>query len=308
MFREKISAPQLGAWLFAAMVPVGLQLLGSTPWIWVAGSGLFSLLLASSLWRSPREVSRLESGLLFIYVSVLMGQLLHETAQSWPVGNSDPAVPLILLGLAAWSAQKGPGAAARVGAVLFWVVLGLYLAVFAAGVKDVKLSWLKPDLYEPDWLGLTVFLLPWAGSGLLKTRGTPGRHGWLTVAFVLAGTLITAGVLSPAMAVGSANAFYDMSRSLDLLGVARRFEALICAGATVGWFALLSIFLTLCGSYAQKVFPGRGRAGVWAAAGAAAGWKLCGLHINPIYLLLAGTVFWVVVPLLAQGLGKIKKS
>ena len=68
------------------------------------------------------------------------------------------------------------------------------------------------------------------------------------------------------------------------------------------------VHLTLCGSYAQKVFPGRGRAGVWAAAGAAAVWKLCGLHINPIYLLLAGTVFWVVVPLLAQGLGKIKKS
>lgn len=308
MFREKIPAPQLSAWLFAAMVPVGLQLLGGESWLWVGCAAALSLLMASILWRRPREVSKWESGLLFIYVSVLMGQLLHETAQSWPVGNSDPAVPLILLALGAWSAQKGTGAAARVGAVLFWVVLGLYLAVYAAGVKDVKLSWLKPGSDIPDGIGLTVYLLPWATAGLLKAKGAPGKHGWLTLIFLTAGAVITAGVLSPVAAEQTENAFYEMCRSLDLLGVARRFEVLICAGTTVGWFAMLSMLLSLCGSYAQKIFPGLGRAGVWAAAGTAAVWRLCGLHINPNFLVLAGAVFWVGIPLLTQGLEKIKKS
>ena len=308
MFREKIPARQLSAWLFAAMVPVALQLLGGASWLWVGVCGLTSLAVTQMLWRAPEDRAKWESAILFIYVVILLGELLCVTAQSWPVGNSDPAVPLILLVLAAWSARKGPAAAARVGAVLFWVVLGLYLAVFVTGGKDIKLMWLKPSSTAPDALGLTVLLLPWAGTSLMRSPGAPGRHGWLTFGFVLMGTIITCGVLSPWIAERTTNAFYEMSRSLDLLGVARRFEALICAGATVGWFGTFSLLLTLCGGYTEKIFPGRSRGAVWIAAGAAVLWRLCGLHIEPIFLLIAGAIFWGLLPLLTQGLGKIKKS
>ena len=308
MFHEKIPDRQLGAWLFAAMVPVALQLLGGVSWAWVACLGGIGMGIAYAIWRCSQDWPKWQSIMLFIYVSVLMGTLLPSVAQSWPVGNSDPAVPLILLALAAWSAQKGPAAAARVGAVLFWVVLGLYLAVFAAGGKAVKLNWLMPAIAAPDAVEMTIFLLPWAGASLVRSPGVPGKHGWLTLAFIMIGTLITAGVLSPLMAEGTANAFYEMSRSLELLGVARRFEALICAGATVGWFSLMSLLLTLCGGYAERIFSGRGRAGVWSGAVAAALWRLCGLHIWPVFLPVTGAIFWGVIPLLTQGLGKIKKS
>lgn len=308
MFRERIQARQLSAWLFTAMVPVAIQLLGGESWAMVVVAGIVGMALVCILWQCPRRPSKIECIFLFIYVVVLMGELLQRTSQSWPVGKSDPAVPLILLALAGWSAFKGLSDAARVGAVLFWVVVVLYLAVFAAGVKDVKLSWLEPQWRIPDELGLAVLLLPAATGVLLKEKGTPGKKGWMLVAFVFIGVLITSGVLSQMIAKETTNAFYEMSRSLDLLGVARRFEALICAGTTVGWFALLSLLLSLCSSYVQSLFGGWDRSGVLLATVAAAGWKLCGLHIKPVFLLLTGAVFWVIIPILTQGLGKIKKS
>jgi hypothetical protein len=308
LFREKIPARQLSAWLFTAIVPVGLQLMSDSFWGWGGIGGIFGFVLSWMIWHNPREIGKAESIILLIYVWVLLGELLDCTAQSWPVGKSDPAVPLILVVLAAWSGHKGPAAAARVGTVLFWVVLGLYLAVFAAGAQDMQIRWLVPHWNTPDELGILSLLLPCAAAGLLQNPASPGKKGWLTVLYLVAGAMITAGVLSPAQTTEMSNAFYELSRSLNFLGVARRFEALICAGTTVGWFALLSLLLTLCGTYFQNIFSGGGRTGVWLSAVGGTVLKLCGLHINPMLLLMMGAVFWVAMPLLAQGLGKIKKS
>ena len=233
--------------------------------------------------------------------------MLSYTGQSWPEGDST-AVPLILLALAAWSAQKGPSAAARVGAVLFWFVLIMYLTVFGAGVKDINLPWLKSRWNLPDALGFTVLLLPSASVCLLGTGRKGNGRMVLTVVFTVVAAVITLGVLSPDVAGETSNAFYEMSRSINLLGVARRFEALISAAMTVGWFALISLLLTLCGVLAQNFLAGWGKTGVWLGAVAAACVKLCELHISPWILLLAGAVFWVAMPIVTQGLGKRKKS
>lgn len=307
MNHEGVSGGQLSAWMFAALVPVGLQSLGGN-WILgmvLAGAGMT---LAYLLWKRPRKPGRIECALLILYIVILMGQLLSDTAFSWPVGNSDPAVPLILLALAAWSAQKGMSASARVGAVLFWVVLVLYIAMIVAGIRNVKLKWLVPEMTDVISMTPVIFLLPCAGVALLKEKTTPGKKGLLTVAVLTVGLAVTAGVLSPAVAAGMSNAFYEMCRSLELVGAARRFEALICAGGTAGWFALNSILLALCGEYLEKIFGKKGRWGVWAVAVGAGAWRLCGLHIEPIYLVIAGTVFWVVIPVWTQGLDKEKKS
>lgn len=308
MFREKIPPRQLSAWLFTGTVPVLIQLLCGGGWVWLAMAGGISSLLTWIVWRSGWEPAKWQCPILIIYIVVFLGQLMFRTAQSWPVGDSDPAVPLILLFLAAGSAHKGPSAAARVGAVLFWAVLILYLLLFAAGIKDVKLSWLAPRWDAPDQLGLAVFLIPCAAVCLLNSGGKAGVRTMLPGLFVLVASLVTAGVLSPMIAANTPNAFYEMSRSINLLGVARRVEALTCAAMTVGWFALLSLLLTVCGSLTQKIFPGWGRAGVWLAAALSAGIKLCGLHISATILLVTGAVFWVAFPILTQGLGKIKKS
>lgn len=308
MFHEKIPSRQLISWIFAATVPVGIQLLSGSGWVWTVCGGAISVAACAVLWKIHRETAKWESVFLFVYAVILLGQLLRHTAQCWPMGNSDPAVPLILLVLAAVSAQKGPSAAARVGAVLFWAVLGLYLLVFAAGAKDVKLDWLMPNQKAFNATGMMIYLLPWAAARLLKEHRPLSKKICLAPVFILVGTVVTAGVLSPAVAAKLPNAFYEMSRSLNLFDVARRFEALICAVTAAGWFSLMSLLLTLCGTYAHNVFPEKGRQGLWLAAAAAAVGALCGLHIKPAILLLAGTIFWVIIPLLTQGLDKIKKS
>lgn len=308
MFRERIPLRQLSAWLFAGTAPVLIQILSGSSWLWIGIAGAISLLLTVCVWRSGWEPAKWQCPVLYLYLSVLLGQMLTYTAQSWPVGDNDPAVPLILLLLGAWSAQKGPSAAARVGAVLFWAVLILYLAVLGAGVKDIQWNWLMPRWNMPDEMGIAVFLLPAASVCLLGSNRKTGIRLALPAVFVFVAALITAGVLSPAVAERTPNAFYEMSRSINLLGVARRFEALISAGMTVGWFALISLVLTCCGVLAQKILQGQGRSGLWLSALTAAGMKLCGLHIQGWILLLFGAAFWVGIPVLTQGLEKRKKS
>ena len=308
MFREKIPPRQLGAWLFAAVVPVAIQIMGGDAWFGVTCAAALVFVMALILWRQPREVTKWEGVFLLLYIVVLTGELLRGAAQCWPTGNGDPAVPLVLLGLAAVSAKKGLSAAARVGAVLFWAVLGIYTVVFLAGGRDMQPEWLQLRWSVPDLMGLTVLLIPCGAAQLLEKGGNPGGHGLLGTVVISAGAIMTVGVMSPDLAEAMPDAFYEMCRSLDLWGIARRFEALICAGMTVGWFALLSLLLSLCGSYVQKIYPKLGGAPVWLCAAAAALWKLCGLHINAGFLLLTGAVFWVGIPLLTQGLEKIKKS
>jgi hypothetical protein len=245
---------------------------------------------------------------VLVFNIIVLGTLLRECDESWPVGNSYPAVPLIVLTLAAWSAQKGLSAAARVGAVLFWFVLIMYLVVFGAGVKDVQLRWLEPRWEAPNALGLLVFLVPSAAAFLLREGEKWSARLTLPAIFAVAAAIITAGVMTATVTQRLEDAFYEMSRSISLGGVARRFEALISAGMTVGWFALISLLLSVCGQMVQYLFTSWGRAGVWVSALAAAGWMLCGLTILEWILLLGGALFWVIPPVFAQGLGRIKKS
>lgn len=308
MFREKIPSRQLSAWLFAGLTPVLIQLLSGSSWAWIGIAGLISVLINCFVWRTEWEPKRWQSALILLYIIIVLGQLVSRAAGSWPVGNSYPAVPLILLALAAWSAQKGPSAAARVGAVLFWFVLIMYLVAFGAGIKDIELKWLKPDWQIPDAMGLLLLLTPAGAVCLLRSDEKWGARLILPAILTLCAALITVGVLSPAVAAKLENPFYEMSRSIHLAGVARRFEALISAGMTVGWFALVNLFLTICGTLFGQILEGWGRTGVWICAIAAATWMLCGLHISECILLIVGAVFWVAMPILTQGLGKIKKS
>lgn len=308
MFREKLPARQLSAWLFAGLTPVMIQLLSGIPWLWIGVAGILGNLAVYFVWRSGWEPKRWQCFLWIVYMIMVLGQLASHAAECWPQGEGGLAVPLILMALSAWSAQKGPSAAARVGAVLFWLVLIMYLAVFGAGAKDMRWEWLWPQWEIPHELGLLLFLLPAAAACLLRTEAAWEPRLILPSVFTLCASLITDGVLSSAVASKVDGAFYEMSRSINLMGVAQRFEAVISAGMTAGWFALLSMFLTVCGAMFQRLWGGSGKAGVWISALSAAIWMLCGLHISAWILLFGAAVFWVAMPLLTQGLEKIKKS
>ena len=308
MFREGIPSKQLSAWLAAAMIPVLIQTLSGMSWLMVLMFGTLSVVVGRWIWGvGSIDVPRWVSIAQFLFLILLLGQLLEGAAKTWQSENGW-AVPLIMLVLAAWSAQKGPSAAARVGCVLFWFVLVIYLIVLGAGVKDVHLLWLKPSGTKVEWLGMVVLLLPCAASVLLKSGEKWGVRLVLPMAFAVTATMVTVGVLSASVASSIWDPFYEMSRSLSLLGVAKRFEAVVSAGMTVGWFALISLLLTVSGKYFEKIVEGKGRLGIWVCGVVSVIWLLCGLHIPQWITGILAAVFWVGIPVLTQGIETQKKS
>ena len=129
----------------------------------------------------------------------------------------------------------------------------------------------------------------------------------VTSVFCVVASIITAGVLSPAVASGKVNPFYEMTRSLTILGQARRFEAILSAGTTVGWFALFSLYLSVCGEMSERFAQGWGRKGILLAALTASALVLWNVKIPGWILLILSVILWLVVPLIA-GLNSLRKK
>ena len=308
MYDREIPHRQLTAWLAAAIIPTAIQLTAGSSWLSVLLVCVLCLLCVWLRWRFGAEPKgKLLAAAQWVLVVLILSRACQSAVQSWP-GGAHPAVAMILLALAVWSVWKGTSATARVGCVLFWFVLILYLMLLGAGVKDIRIKWLQPVKGDVDGFGCVLLLTPAAAAIHLKKKQNLKPRLLLIGVFCTVAACVTAGVLSPWTAAGKENAFYEMTRSLNLLGQARRFEAVLSAGMTAGWFSLISLYLTVCARLAEKTKTGWGRWGATAAAAAAAGILLCDLHIPGILLLVLTAVFWVLLPLLTQGLGAKKKS
>jgi len=279
LYRDCVPSRQLATWLCAALIPTLLQLAAGIGWPTAAVITVVCCGVVFAVWKwgkSPKQP--VLAVLLYLYVIVLLWSLLPNAAFSWP-GDNYPAVPLILLALAAWSANKGADAAARVGCVLFWFVLLIYLAVLASGTSEIKYRWLYPELSSDPWAAVALLLVPCTTLTLRKE----GR-GWtprllLPGIFLLAGAAVTAGILSPELAKVLPDTFYTAVRSLNLLGIAQRFEAVLSAGMTVGWFSLFAVLLSSAAGYAECIKPQWGKMGLWVSAVLSALGVLCNLHI-----------------------------
>lgn len=304
MFHEKIPGRQLSGWVFVALVPVSIQLGAGSSWLATAGVASICGVAVWLVWRFGAERWRWTYVPRYLLLVVIVGTLLDRAASSWP-GDNYPAVPLILLALAAWSTGKGTSAAARVGCVLFWFVLLMYLMVFGAGVGSVRVEWLRPWWGEVEAEVVLLMLVPAISVSLLREGdGWSGRM-LLPGAFLVLAAVLVSGVMSPELA---GKGFYEMSRGLELLGTVSRFEPVISAGMTLGWFSLLTLLLSVCGCLMDRFRKGSGRVGVYIGAVGSAVWMLCDLHISMVLLLVLVSIFWVLMPLLEQGVGQEKKS
>lgn len=321
MYDREIPHRQLTAWLAAALIPTAIQLTAGSSWVKVLLVGVIALMLVWLRWALGAEPrGKLLVIGQFLLLTVVLGTACQASVQSWPKGGH-PVTAIILLVLALWSVRKGISAAARVGCVLFWFVLGLYLVLLGAGVKDMELRWLIPTEFaarkeglrtvtgaDVNGFGCVLLLTPAAAAIHLNRRENIKPRLLMIGVFTTVAAVVTAGVLSPQVSAERENAFYEMTRSLNLLGQARRFEAVLSAGMTAAWFTLLSLYLSLCFRLAENIHPGWGNRGSLAAATGAAVILLCELHIPGLLLLLFTAVFWVLIPLLTQGLGLEKKS
>lgn len=308
LYNRDLPHRQVTAWLSAALIPTVIQLTSGASWLSVLIACIVSLLCIWIRWAFGEEPKgKMATILQWAFLTVVLGMSCKASAQSWP-GGSATAVGIILLLLALWSVSKGISASASVGCVLFWFVLLLYMIILGAGVKDVQIEWLKPTKSDVDPFASVLLLTPAAGAIQLSKKETPKHRLLLIGVFCTIAAAVTSGVLSAQVAERKDYAFYEMTRSLNLLGQARRFEAVLSAAMTAGWFSLLSFYLAMCAKLAEKLRPGSGKVGSVAASLIAAVFVLFNLHIPELILLVLGAVFWVLLPLLTQGLVIIKKS
>ena len=280
MYRNSVPNRQLATWLCAALIPTLLQLAAGIGWPMAVIVAAVCTGVVSVVWKWGKAPEhRLLAGLQYLYIIVLLCTLLPYSAMSWP-GDNDPAVPLILLALAAWSANKGADAAARVGCVLFWLVLIIYLTVLASGTSGIKINWLRPGNSADPLPAVVLLLIPCITLTLRKEKKGWSPRLLLPGIFLVAAAVITAGNLSPALAQRLPDPFYSAVRSLNILGIAQRFEAVLSAGMTVGWFSMFAVLLSSATGYAECIKPQLGKKGLWISAGLSALGMLCKLHIT----------------------------
>lgn len=129
-----------------------------------------------------------------------------------------------------------------------------------------------------------------------RRKGTAWLLGITLFAAVI--SVWCAGTLSRRRAMAIEIPFYEYSKSLNLLGVAERFEALASVALTLGMFCLLSLLL----SAAENLMK---NGAVYAGAGAAIA-ASC-MHFNTMLLSAITAIFWVGLPLIKRMIKNRKK-
>ncbi len=148
---------------------------------------------------------------------------------------------------------------------------------------------------------MLALLLPACSLLLPRAKGErPGIWALGLALSALGAGLLTGAVLSPQRAAASGGAYFRMMRGVSIFGVAERFEAVISAAMTLGWFCLMSLLLTAAGRMADTVRSGWGLPGVWLCAGLAWAGSLLGLSAFGWVGAGAALVLWLAVPLAAE--------
>ena len=308
MYNHKLHHRQLTAWLLGAIIPTTIQLTAGGSWLSLLLVSIYSTLCVWFRWRFGTEPKGEVICILWLMLySLLLGTAAQASIGSWPTGGHPVASAALLL-LAAWSAWKGTEAAARVGSVLFWFVLLLYIVLLVTGIREVQWQWLTPTKGDVNSLGCILLLTPAAAAIHLEGKRNFKPRLLITVVLCTLSALITAGVLSPTVAARQKDAFYQMTGSLSILSHAQHFEAVLSAGMTVGWFLLFSLYLTGCATIFEKIKKGRGRWGILSATVIGQIILLCQLHIPGVLLLVLCAIFWVFLPVLTQWIDPEKKS
>lgn len=309
MNNGKGSSVQLHTWLLTAMSAPLATIAGKSDWLinLITGAVCCGVCWLISKLADSRKRNPWLSAAQWVWMTLALAGIIGQSKQMWPDAGEGNLIPIVILVLGAWSVHGGVRRARAAGATLIWFVWILFAFAFTAGIKDVKLSYLVPSMDRLDPVLLFVYLLP------LVTMFLPGNEGkkdWLWMVIILtfgvASSALTFGVLSETVVKTHPNPFYEMSRSLSLFGVARRFEAVVASAVTIGWYALASMMISAAVQLAGEINEEWCGWSGWVTAAAAAA-VLCGFTISGVTLVIGSIVFWVILPILTQGIVKIKK-
>ena len=255
--QRQLSPGQLGALALTAAEVPALRVCTGLSWFWVlpgavAAAGLLSLLTALLNRRSRRRSSR--RGRLSVTLPLMPGLLglsflaAAEAAAAFPETADSPLAAGLVLLLAAYAASKGAAAAGRCAGILLWITGALCGIVLAVSIPEIQLRWLRPA-GEPTQalIAFLSLLLPGTALGLEpvleKEKKLPHWQWWIGSGLALLGSIVTGGILSPAVA-SRGDAFQTLARGVSVLGVMRRFEALVNAAMLMNAFCLCTLLLS----------------------------------------------------------------
>ena len=294
---EKIPVARLWAWLAVAMsAPLAHYSGGSWAALLIAGLacwGIYGLMQNNRASEPPK--SSVVCVLQIIWLCVLLSQMAALTANYWPGRGSEVVVPTVMLALAAWNCCGRPS---RVAGVLFWILTAMFVPVLLTGAKDVSPVWLLPENMDLSLAVVPILLLPHLAL-ILPRQGKEERSkvGWILV-FGLSLWLITAGVLSPAVAGKLDTPFRELSRSLEL-GAVSRFESVVSTAVTFGWFGLLSLVLECACVYGEAVRLKRKRC-AWGIAAASAVLVVLHFKCQEWILAVGSVILWILQPVVKK--------
>lgn len=290
------------------------QFFGSFSWIWTlligVAAGILWLCVERTTVHGRRDWKPI-TVLQIVFLIFAAGIAASWSGACWITAKHTWVIPIILLALAACAAEGGCQTGARCGAVLFWFLAGMFLLLCAFALPDVKMEWLAPTAIgnENAGIAVAVLLLPAAAAMLPRekeSRPWPWAVGLVLCAAIL--SAVTVGVLSPAVAEKTSGAFFEMVRGIRIFGVAERFEAIVAAAMTLGWFCLLSLLLTVTGHMAETLHEGWGKPGVWFSAVLAGVVSLWGRNAPAWPFALGALVLWYLFPTLFRRKEKNSKN
>lgn len=297
MFQEKLDARSLLAWTAAGLAAPIAGFFGSLPWY----LPLLSSVAAGTIWclawsRGQASLSKLMAIGQYCFLIVAAASAAHASQDAWRNGNL--AIPIGLLLLSAWAGSHGADGC-RYGPVVFLLSCALYGVVLLFALPDAETPYMLPSFSWGHGEAFGILLLPGI-LAFLPVGQEKCPIPWALGIGLFGGIVafVTGACLSPQVAGNTGSAFFHMAQSVRILGVAERFEAVISAVMTMGWFCLLSLLFALAGKMTETVFPGKGRLGVWLSA-ALAGFFMIWIGKIPALILAAlAFFFWGMLPLL----------
>jgi len=312
LFRKEVPQYQMTAWLLTALSAPIIQTAGHTGWV---STALAAVLVIPLCWLvntyCPRGLPDRAwfCVLEWIAVTAVLAGITAWSEEAWPTGRDFPVVPLTLLMLAVLSSLKGASGASRVSSVLFWFAALLYAIILVCGAGEMKLRWMTPSRDLPSSQVLLILLLP---SGLCLLPREKGKG--LSVGIMVTGLLFiivsawVAGNLPRKVIADTVWPFYEASKGLALPGIAGRFESLVSVAATMGYFSLQSMLLSMAGCVADSLREGWGKAGIIGAAIIAGIYILLFPPVHSSWLVIITLLGWCILPLFGAFAGKRKKT
>lgn len=287
-------AKKADAWLLTAMAAPLAQIVSGCSWPTVLLTGTVCLALCWGTEHLRKPSGRFFSGIQWLWLIFVMGAVLEWMADCWQDGRGSPVIGGTLLLLAAWTASKGEEVGSRAGNLLRFFLIVLIGGVILSGLGDIRLSNLKPRWRLHSGHIVTLFLIPTAAVWARNVK-TGWKEKICLLLFAGVTAAVTTGVLSGGYAARQVSAFYELSRSADLLGAAPRFESLAALGMTLGYYVFLTYLLNLSGQWAEKISSGKRSLGVWLAAAGAGAALLVGT-LDDRALAVGSVAVWIVFP------------